>query len=428
MVGCQHETIEDSSISGPEQENTRMPGTRTSGFSRSRLARMHAMMADPVATGKVPGLVTLISRRGRVHVATHGVQALDSGTPMRRDTIFRISSMTKPIAAAAAMILVEECRLRLDDPVDLLLPELAGRRVLRRLDGPLDETVPASRPISLRDLLTLRMGLGHLLAPESVRYPIRKAMDAQQLLQGPPRPQDPPEPDEWIMRVGKLPLMHHPGEAWMYDLGMDVLGVLIARAAGRPLEAFMRERIFEPLDMKDTGFSVPADKQARLADSYYNDPDSGALAVYDEAAGGQWSRPPAFASAAAGLVSTVDDMFAFGRMMLHKGRHGRRRILSRPSVELMTSGQLTDGQKAGAEILLGVNRDWGFGMAVVTRRDHLWATPGRYGWNGGLGTSWAVDPVEDLQAVLMTQRALNSPVFAELCHDFWTCVYQAVVD
>ena len=192
-----------------------------------------------------------------------------SGDPIRRDTIFRIASMTKPITAAAAMILVEECRLRLDDPVDRLLPELAERRVLKRLDGPLDDTEPAQRPITLRDLLTFRMGFGipdgaarHLSDPD-------RAASELDLGQGMPQPQTPPAPDEWIRRFGTLPLMHQPGEKWMYNTGSDVLGVLIARASGQPFETFLHERLFEPLGMKDTGFSVPAAKLDRFAASYW---------------------------------------------------------------------------------------------------------------------------------------------------------------
>jgi len=398
--------------------------TRT--FSNPRLARMRDVMAGHVEHGDLPGLVTLVSRRGEVHVDAIGMQTAGGRIPMRRDTIFRIASMSKPIAAAAAMILVEECRLRLDEPVDRWLPELAERKVLKRLDGPLEETVPAKRQISLRDLLTLRMGIGHIMTPTS-GWPIQKAINEQRLLQGPPKPQTLPSPDEWIRRVAALPLMHQPGERWMYDLGLDVLGVLIARAAGQSLETFLSERIFEPLGMKDTGFSVPAATLGRLASSYVANPKTGALEVYDEIEG-QWSRPPAFPSAAGGLVSTVDDYLAFCQMMLNKGRNGRERILSRPSVELMTTDQLTPQQKAGAEMFFGDNSSWGFGMSVITRRDDLPAVPGRFGWNGGLGTSGYSDPKEEMVGILMTQRMMDSPELPRVFLDFWTSAYQAIDD
>jgi CubicO group peptidase (beta-lactamase class C family) len=296
---------------------------RNGGFSKARLGRMHDVMAGYVQRGEVPGIVTLVSRRGEVHGDAIGMQALGDSDPIRRDTIFRIASLTKPITAAAAMILVEECKLRLDEPVDRWLPELADREVLRRLDGPLDETVRAHRPITLRDLLTFRMGFGIVMAPPGT-YPIQTAMSELLLGQGPPRPQTPPAPDEWIRRLGGLPLMHQPGEKWMYHTGSDVLGVLIARASGQPFETFLDERLFEPLGMKDTGFSVPPTKVERLATSYWTNFESGAFELYDEAEGGQWSRPPAFPSGGGGLVSTIDDYWAFGRMMLNGGKHGAR--------------------------------------------------------------------------------------------------------
>src|SRR5438128_3984222 len=296
----------------------------TGRLSKTRLARMHDVMADYVERGEVPGLVTLVSRRGEVHVDAIGTQAIGESPPMRRDTIFRISSMTKPIIAVATMILVEECKLRLDEPVDRWLPELADRQVLRRLDGSLDDTEPAKRAITVRDLLTFRMGFGQMMAPPDA-YPILKAANEQQIGMGPPTPSAPPAPDEWIRRLGTLPLMHQPGERWLYHTGSDVLAVLIARASGQPLETFVRERLLEPLGMKDTGFSVPEASLDQLATSYWTDPTSGKLTIYDEARGGQWSCPPAFPSGAGGLVSTIDDYLAFGQMMLSQGQHGGER-------------------------------------------------------------------------------------------------------
>jgi CubicO group peptidase (beta-lactamase class C family) len=399
----------------------------TAGLSKMRLSRMHDFMAGYVERGEVPGLVTLVSRRGEVHVDVIGTQAIDGLDPIRRDTIFRISSMTKPITAAATMILVEECKLRLDEPVDALLPELAERKVLQRLDGPLDETVPAKRPITVRDLLTFRMGFGQLLAPPDA-YPILKAASEQQLGMGPPSPSSMPAPDEWMRRLGRLPLMRQPGEQWMYNTGSDVLGVLIARASGQPLEAFLRERIFEPLEMRDTSFSVPEVALDRLATSYWTDPTSGKLTVFDKALGGQWSRPPDFPSGAGGLVSTIDDYLAFGQMMLSQGKHASSRILSRLSVELMTTDQLTPEQKAASSLISGFldGNGWGFGVSVVTRRDDIAAVPGRYGWDGGLGTSWYSDPREEMVIILMTQCAWASPSPPNVY--FWTLAYQAIDD
>jgi CubicO group peptidase (beta-lactamase class C family) len=364
-----------------------------------------------------------------VHVDAIGTKAAGGRDPIRRDTIFRISSMTKPITAAATMILVEECKLRLDEPVDRLLPELAGRRVLRRLDGLLDDTVPANRAITVRDLLTFRMGFGQMMAPPDA-YPILKAASEQQIGMGPPSPSTMPAPDEWIRRLGTLPLMHRPGERWMYNTGSDVLGVLIARASGQPLETFFRERIFEPLGMRDTGFSVPAAKLDRLVTGYWTHPETGALELHDEAVGGQCSRPPAFPSGAGWLVSTIDDYLAFGQMMLDQGKHGSERILSRLAVEAMTTDQLTPEQKAQSGLVPGDwdAHGWGFGVSVVTRRDGVAAVPGRFGWDGGLGTSWYSDPREEMVTILMTQCAWRSPSPPDVCLDFWTLAYQAIDD
>jgi CubicO group peptidase (beta-lactamase class C family) len=384
-------------------------------------------MASHVERGYVPGLVTLIDRRGEVHVDAIGALAFDGDAPMRRDTIFRIASLTKPITAAAAMILVEECKLRLDDPVDEWLPELADRRVLRSIDSTLDDTVPADRPITLRDLLTFRLGLGAVMVfPE--RHPIQKAMAEAGVAPGPFLPTH--ASDDLMRRYGGLPLVHQPGERWLYDTGSHILGVLIARASGRTLGAFLGERIFEPLGMKDTGFSVPAAKLDRLPTCYWTAGGTGGLVVFDEPRGGRFASPPAFESGSGGLVSTVDDYLAFCRMMLNKGAHGRERILSRPSVELMTTDHITSAQKAASPFFESFwdNRGWGFGLSIITRRDDLPAVPGRFGWDGGYGTSAYSDPKEDMVGILMTQRVWDSPRAPAVLLDFWTSAYQAIDD
>jgi CubicO group peptidase (beta-lactamase class C family) len=398
---------------------------RTAGLSRARLDRMHQVMADHAEHG-VPGIITLVARRGDVHVDVIGNKTV-AGPPLRRDDIFRISSMTKPLIAAAAMVLVEDCKLRLDEPVDRLLPELADRKVLKRIDGPLDDTVPARRPITVGDLLTFRLGFGQILGPPS--YPIHQAERALQLMSmGPPMPATPHAPDEWMRRFGTLPLMRHPGEAWMYNTAAQILGVLIARAARQPLEAFLRERLFEPLGMKDTGFSVPASKRDRLVACYHANPGTGALDLQDGVADSQWSHPPIFPDGGAGLVSTVDDYFAFGQMLLEGGRRGHAQVLSRLSVEAMTTNQLTAEQMTDPEVsgFLGPDRGWGLGMAVFTRRDGVAAVPGRFGWDGGFGTSWSSDPKEGLVGILLTTRTWDSPSGPAVFHDFWTLAYQAV--
>jgi CubicO group peptidase (beta-lactamase class C family) len=398
------------------------------GLSKQRLERMHEVMSGRVGGGLLPGMVTAIDRHGDAVIDAMGTLALDSDAPMRPDSIFRIASITKPITAVATMILAEECRIRLDEPVDRWLPELADRQVLRRPDGPLDDTEPARRPITVWDCLTFTLGLG-LTMDISPSDPIQAALADRFGPPGPPKPASGPDADEAIRRLGTLPLMHQPGDRWMYNTGSDVLGVLIARAAGQPFGAFLAERIFEPLGMRDTGFHVPATQIDRLTTSYAPDPVSGDLTVFDLAVGGDWSGPPMMESGAGGLVSTADDLIRFGRMLLGGGRLNGERILARPSVELITSDHLTASQKAATRWVPGYfdSHGWGFGVGVVTRRDDVMSI-GTFGWEGGLGTSWCCDPREDLVGVLLTQRAMTSPAATKLLLDFWTGVYQTIDD
>ena len=398
-----------------------------SGFSRVRLDRMHTTMRRHVESGYTPGLVTLVHHRGREHADATGTMAFDSAVPMRRDTIFRLASMTKPITGVGAMILVEECRVRLDDPVDEWLPELKDRRVLRTIDSALDDTVPAKRPITLRDLLTFRAGYGEVEFV-SQTCPLQKAMMEARL----PLTEwlFPGTPDEFMKRLGKLPLAHQPGERWLYHMGCEIVGVLIARVTGGSLGSFLRERIFDPLGMKDTGFFVPGAKLDRLPVCYGTDLSTGKLVVLDEARGGQVARQPVFEAGAGGIVSTIDDMAAFGQMMLRKGAFGRERILSRPSVELMTMDHLTPEQKAASPFFADFwnDRGWGFGLGVITRRNDLPGVPGRFGWDGAFGTSWWVDPKEEMVGILMTQRRPDVLAIPALTLDFWTSAYQLIED
>jgi CubicO group peptidase (beta-lactamase class C family) len=207
-----------------------------------------------------------------------------------------------------------------------------------------------------------------------------------------------------------------------------VLGVLIERASGQPFDAFLSERIFEPLGMQDTAFSVPEAKLDRLTTSYVVN-RAGALQLFD-APTGHWSSPPAFSSGGGGLVSTADDFLAFARLLLANGKHRNRRLLSRASVETMTTDHLTLSQKAVSGLYPGYfdSHGWGFGVSVVTERIDPAQPVGRYGWDGGLGTTWFNDPREDVVAILLTQRAFTSPVPPDVCVDFWTSVYQALDD
>jgi CubicO group peptidase (beta-lactamase class C family) len=393
----------------------------TSAVSPSRLARLHDILAGHVERGCAPGLVSVVSRRGDRHIDVIGTTATDGAQPMQRDTIFRISSMTKPITAVATMILLEECVLRLDDPVERWLPELADRRVVRRIDGPVDDTVPADRSITVRDLLTFRMGFGGYLGS----CPVNDVAAPLELSVGPPQPSLPPEPDEWMRRFATLPLMCQPGERWLYHTGSDVLGVLIARASGQSFESFLRQRVFDPLGMGDTGFFVPATDVERLATSYATDPATGALRLFD-APEGQWSTPPNFPSGGGGLVSTADDFLAFAEMLMNGGAP----LLSRPTVETMTSNHLTPEQRAIGGFFADdfAARGWGFGVGVVMRRDNPSAPVGQYGWDGGLGTIWRNDPSEQLVTILLTNSAWTSPRPPDVALDFLTGAYAAIED
>lgn len=373
--------------------------------SRAGLDRLHHAMAARVAKGELPGMVTLVARGDDVAVDTIGTMAFDSEEPMRRDAIFRIASLTKPVLAAATMMLVEDGKLALDEPVDRLAPELADRRVLRRIDGPLDDTVPANRPITIEDLLSFRMGYGMVFEPSfEPPYPVIKAAAELELVMGPPDPRTPHEPDEWMRRFATLPLMYQPGERWQYNAGALVLSVVAARAAGQSLEDLFRTRVFEPLGMKDTGFWMPAERVGRLPGFYMTNFETGRLELQTLSPPSEWTTPPPFPAGTAGLLSTVDDYLAFARMLLDKGVYQGERLLSERSVELMTSNRLTPEQIAEAGPVLG-GRGWGLGMAVAVAPDEVSAVPGRYGWDGGSGTSWFNDPNQGLIAIVMTQTS-----------------------
>ena len=400
----------------------------TGGFSQTGLAQMHETMAGLVERGVAPGLVTLVSRGGEVYADAIGTMALDGAEPMRRDTIFRIASVTKPITAVAAMILIEEGVLGLDAPVEPFLPELADRQVLRSLESEVDDTVPAERPITVRDLLTFRLGYGLIFAPPGT-YPIQEAIAASgafpDIVTGQFLPQLPP--DELMAAYGELPLLHQSGEAWYYNSGTDILGVLIARASGMSLGDFMQERIFAPLGMVDTAFSVPPDKLNRFPPSYAPDSETGELQVSDGVADSLWASPPIFESGSGGLVSTADDLLAFGQMMRNTGAYPGGRILSRPSVELMSTDQITAAQKAASPtfILSWDSVSWGLGVSVVTRRTDP-RSVGWYGWEGGTGTAWGVDPHEGLIGILLSQSV--DILFGGGKEAFWTAAYAAFTD
>jgi CubicO group peptidase (beta-lactamase class C family) len=373
-------------------------------FDGAALARIDEVVERAVAQGQVPGVVAAVARRESVHVAAAGVMAI-GGAPMRRDTLFRISSMTKPMTAAAVLSLVDDGLLELNGPVDELLPELAGRRVLCSPDGSLGQTVPAQRPVTVRDLLTFTWGFGMQGAMFMAAEPwpiVAAALERQLSTFGPPQPGAMPDPDTWMARLGELPLLCQPGERWLYQSGSQVLGVLAARAAGAGFEDVLRERVLVPLGMKDTGFH--AADTARLATAYEN--REGRLEVSDPP-DGQWSRPPLFPDGSGGLVSSVDDVVAFGRMLMRGGSP----VLKPATAAEMTRDQLTAAQRAnvwpGFSFL--DDRGWGFGLSVLD--------DGRYTWEGGFGTAWSNVPSQDLTVVVLTQRAADGTGMPAVCDD-----------
>ena len=377
------------------------------------LERLHEAAQHHVGDDRVPGLVALVARGEQEHVETLGTLSI-GGAPVGRDSLFRIASTTKPITAAATLALADEGLIDIDEPVGRLLPELAGPRVLARMDGPLGDTVPAHRAITARDLLTFTFGFG--VAAEMFEsaepWPVVIAADELRLATiGPPDPDGQPDPDTWIAGLGSLPLLAQPGERWLYNTGASVLGVLLARAAGQPLADVMRTRVFEPLGMGDTAFWTA--RTDRLATSYA--PSPAGLVVHDEP-DGAWSRPPAFGDGAAGLISTADDLLALARMLLRGGSPA----LSAGAVRAMTTDQLTAEQKSrgglGPDFFTG--RSWGFCQAVLDS--------GAFGWDGGLGTSWLVDPGQDLAVIVLTQRMFESAEPPAVHRDIQAAAYAAL--
>jgi CubicO group peptidase (beta-lactamase class C family) len=383
------------------------------GLTSTGRERLHAAARQHVGDELVPGLVALVARGAEVHVEALG-RLSRGGRAVSRDSLFRIASTTKPITAAATMALLDEGLIALDEPVDELLPELADRRVLRRMDGPLDDTLPAEQAITPRQLLSFTFGFGMVMemftAPTP--WPVVEAAERLHLSTlGPPNRAEQPEPDVWIANLATLPLLAQPGERWLYNTGASVLGVLLARATGEPFANVLKTRIFEPLAMRDTGLWTT--QTERLATAYRASPAG--LIAWDEPSG-MWSRPPIFGDGAADLLSTVDDLLAFARMLLAGGAP----VLSAQAARSMISDQLTAQQKAHGG--LGPNffegRSWAFGQSVLDS--------GAFGWDGGFGSSWLVDPARDLIVIVLTQRMFDSPMPPQVHRDIQAAAYGAL--
>ncbi|MFG2569589.1 serine hydrolase domain-containing protein [Streptomyces sp. NPDC048567] len=376
------------------------------------MSTLREVIEKHVHDGSIPGAVALVARDGRVEAVAVGSAGTDDGTPMARDSVFRIASLTKPVVAAAAMLLIEDGRIALDDPVARWLPELAAPVVVRTPDGPVDDVVPASRPITLLDLMTSRAGYGF---PSDFSLPAARLLFSD-LKQGSPLPRDVAAPDAWMDTLSRIPLLAQPGTEWLYNTCSDILGVLIARVAGQPLPEFLAERIFAPLGMSDTGFTVPAEKQGRFTALYRPGADGGLVLVDTPA--GQWSGMPDFASGAGGLVSTVDDLYVFARMLLGEGTVDGRRLLTAASVRQMTTDHLTSAQRE-ASGLFTEGQGWGYGGSVDVDRTAPWNVPGRYGWVGGTGTTAHIVPAAGTAAIMLSQVEMTGPTPPRLMRDFW---------
>lgn len=398
------------------------PLRAASGLTDAGMNGLDEAMRRHVDSGALPGLVTLVARGDDVRVNAVGVQDLDTKVPMAADTIFRIASLGKPMTAAAAMMLVEDGKIGLDDPVDRWLPELANAKVLKSLESQLDDTVPANRPVTLRDLLTMRFGLGAVMVWPP-QYPIQAAMQTAGVAPGFELPKL--GNDAYMKAIGALPLIHQPGQGWLYHIGMDVAGVLIARVSGRKLSVFMEERLFGPLGMADTGFFVLPEKMDRLASWYMPDMNGGTgLNLVEKNADGRYAKPPLFEAGGGGQVSTAADVHTFFRMMLGKGTLKGVRILGEASIEEMCRDQIPAAQKAAWPFAPGFWDDhgWGLGQAIITKGDGT----GRFGWDGGYGTSGYADAANDLVGVMLTQRMMTSPEPTPFYRDFWKHAYGAL--
>jgi CubicO group peptidase (beta-lactamase class C family) len=371
------------------------------------MSRVQDAMAPHVESGYLPGYVAGVHRDAVSEIYAAGTLGAGANGPMRTDTIFRIASLSKPIAGALALRLVQDGTLGLDDEVGRWLPELAAPRVLSAPDAALEDTVPARRPILVRDLLTMTAGFGMPLG----RTPLREAMAASELLPGPFPP--PVSHDEFMARLGALPLQAQPGQAWIYHTCADVLGVLLERVSGQSCRQLLSERLLEPLGLADTGFYTR--QPERLPTAYWA--RDSRLEVLDPP-DGVFAGPPAFVAFGSGLVSTVSDYLAFEVMLADAGQY----VLSAEMASLLSTDALDDRQRESAQGFLGPGRSWGMMVEIYLTGDESGLAPGSFGWMGGTGTTAYVDPAQGLAGALFTQRAMESNRATGVFKDFWQAV------
>jgi CubicO group peptidase (beta-lactamase class C family) len=393
------------------------------GFSSARLQRLHEAMRGAIDTKELAGVVTALARHGKlVTYNAQGFQDLAKGTPMRTDTIFRIYSMTKPITGVAMMMLYEEGKWSASDPLSKFIPEFASLRVFAGVDKDgqpvLEDPV---HPPTVGELMTHTAGFTYGVFGNS---PVDKLYQKDSPLRS-------GSLQEFVAKLARLPLSYQPGEAWVYSVSVDVQGYLVEKLSGKPLPDFMRERIFEPLGMKDTGFAVPERKLGRLATTYVADPKTGELQPRPHDP--NVSRVPGMASGGGGLYSTAADYLRFAQMLLNRGALDGVRLLSPSSAELMRSNKLPERLMTG-KFGIGLQTmrpGFGFGYDVAVFEDPLragsTAGKGTYLWDGAAGTWFFVDPSNDLVFVGMIQRML-APGMRDYEHLSRALTYQALVD
>ena len=396
----------------------------TAGFSAEGLKKLDAHMQGLVDTGHLPGVTTMLVRHGKiVNFEVHGKKGFD-GPPMTKDTVFRIYSQTKPVTGVAMMILFEEGKWKLDDPVSKYVPEFASLRVFKGVnpDGSFD-TVPADRPPTMRELMSHSGGFAYGLVPDN---PIDKAYVDTGVLGAKSRP-------ELVQKGAALPLVAQPGTRWKYSVSVDIQGLIIEKLTGMSLGDFMRQRIFAPLKMVDTGFWLPTAKTDRLASLYVWDGKAGKLAPADGFMVLDISKPPVVASGGGGLVSTNADYARFAQMLLNGGELEGKRILKPETVALMRTNALSDAIMNSDEPPFNTAKGRGFGLDFAVVLDSAKAGPqgeGTYSWGGAAGTWFWIDPKNDLFFLGMI-HILNKggdPAIKDIDDDSAKLVYEALVD
>ncbi len=373
---------------------------RAHGFDPVSLAMVRPALQAFVDRGELAGIVTLTSRRGEVVQADEiGWSDVESRAPMRPDSLFRIASMSKPITSVAALMLMEEGKIGLADPISRWVPELTALRVLRNAAGPLSDSVPARRAITIEDLLTHRSGIAY--APFS-EGPLQQAY-AQTL--GDPG-MNRLSVDEWLAALGTLPLAYQPGERFHYGHSTDVLGFLIERVEGKPFRQVLHERIFARLGMPDTDFWLPPEKRSRLASLYAYNETTGKLAKVETE---MYEAPPAYTPGGGGLISSARDYHRFARMLLEGGALDGERLLQPQTVHLMRTNRLTNAQRETSFAGMPLWRKSGFGLGLSIAEDlndnpYACGAVGSLTWPGIFGTWWQADPVNDLVMIYLIQH------------------------